>query len=70
MDLRNSCMPETGGWQQAGEAPGGRVGRLSPNSPGRVHSLCWRTVLLFTDSPGRGGPLPSHLVTGLGLAGW
>lgn len=69
-------MPETGGWLQVGGAPGIGVGKAEPNSSW-IRSLCWRTVLLFTDSPGGEGPywcwwqpLPSHLVTGLALAGW
>lgn len=43
MYLRNSCMPETGGWWASGRGAWGSVqGRLSPASLGRIGSLCWR----------------------------
>lgn len=59
---------------------GSMWGRPNPTSSGRISSLCWRTVLLFTERsymngsgglPGQSlGPLPGHLARGLVLAGW
>lgn len=72
-------MLETGLVASRRGAWGSAWGRPNPTSSGRIGSLCWRTVLLFTERgyingggglPGQSpGPLPGYLVRGLALAG-